>query len=268
MLTTTIWANAVIGVVETGQQILRYAKRSAFIQFSVFYKITLESVMPQFPGMNHYLQGYLFQDLHSALAGRIRALLTPLLRPRYAARLEVSVMQDSGLSDDLGIVYPDVEVVTALESTLSIPELSTAFTPATLTLPPPIKIRIPTIEVRDIKANRLVTCIEILSYANKRQPGFDQYLQKRNRLMSVGVHLIEIDLIRRGNRPIADPQIPESAYRIAVTRANDQVMVWAVQMDESLPTIPVRLCLATDVVGELYCYRTVGCRSLVVGEIA
>jgi hypothetical protein len=197
--------------------------------------------MPQFPGMNPYLEGYLFQDLHSALAGRIRALLTPLLRPRYAARLEVSVVQDSGLSDDLGIVYPDVEVVTASESALRTPELSAAFTPATLTLPPPIKIRIPTIEVRDIKANRLVTCIEILSYANKRQPGFDQYLQKRNRLMSVGVHLIEIDLIRRGNRPIADPQIPESAYRIAVTRANDQVMVWAVQMDEPLPTIPVPL---------------------------
>jgi hypothetical protein len=205
--------------------------------------------MPQFPGMNPYLEGYLFQDLHSALAGRIRAFLTPLLRPRYAARLEVSVVQDSGFSEDLGIVYPgivypDVEVVTASPSaqiTPVTPERSAAFTPAPLSLPPPIKIRIPTIEVREIKANRLVTYIEIVSYANKRQPGFEQYLQKRSRLIATGVHLVEIDLIRRGSRPIADPLIPQSAYQITVTRANDQVMVWAVQMDDPLPTIPVPL---------------------------
>ncbi|MCU0569120.1 MAG: DUF4058 family protein [Oculatellaceae cyanobacterium Prado106] len=57
--------------------------------------------MPQFPGMNPYLEGYLVQDLHSALANRIRALLTPLLRPRYAARLEISVIQDVGLTEEL-----------------------------------------------------------------------------------------------------------------------------------------------------------------------
>jgi hypothetical protein len=92
---------------------------------------------------------------------------TPLLRPRYAARLEVSVVQDSGLSEDLGIIYPDVEGVTASPSAQTTPELSAAFTPATLTLPPPIKIRIPTVEVRDIKANRLVTCIGIADWRDE-----------------------------------------------------------------------------------------------------
>jgi hypothetical protein len=197
--------------------------------------------MPQFPGMNPYLEGYLFQDLHSALASRIRALLTPLLRPRYAARLEVSVVQDTSLAEDLGIVYPDVEVVTT--STSNSPSgLSVAeFTPATLTLPPPLQVRIPTIEIREARSYRLVTCIEILSYANKRQPGLDQYLQKRNRLLQAGVHLVEIDLIRRGTRAISEAQIPESHYRITVTRTTDRVEVWTLQIQNALPTIPIPL---------------------------
>ncbi len=197
--------------------------------------------MPQFPGMNPYLEGYLFQDLHSALASRIRAILTPLLRPRYAARLEIPVIQDTSLSEDLGIVYPDVEVVKTPVTSALQPQQSAVFTPATLTLPPPMKIRIPSVEVREVKTNRLVTCIAILSYANKRQPGFDQYLQKRNRLIQAGVHLVEVDLIRRGSRPISDAQIPQLHYRITVTRANDRLEVWTLQLQDSLPTVPVPL---------------------------
>jgi hypothetical protein len=196
--------------------------------------------MPNFPGMNPYLEGYLFPDLHSALASRIRALLTPLLRPRYAARLEISTVQDTSLSEELGIVYPDVEVVKTLDS--SLPATQTAvFTPATLTLPPPMTLRIPTVEVREVTGNRLVTCIEILSYANKRQLGFEQYQQKRDRLMRAGVNLVEIDLIRRGTRALFDSPIPKSHYCISVTRAGERVDVWTVQMQEKLPTIPIPL---------------------------
>jgi hypothetical protein len=52
-------------------------------------------------------------------------------------------------------------------------------------------------------------------------------------------------LIRRGNRPIASPQIPIAPYRITVTRANHRVEVWTIQMQEPLPTIPIPL-LAPD----------------------
>lgn len=199
--------------------------------------------MPNFPGMNPYLEGYLFQDLHSALAGRIRALLTPLLRPRYAARLEVSTVQDTSLSEELGIVYPDVEVVKTSGFSQSPATQTAVFTPATVTLPPPVTLRIPTVEIREVAGNRLVTCIEILSYANKRQLGFEQYQQKRDRLMRVGVHLVEIDLIRRGLRALSDSLIPKSHYCISVTRAGERVDVWAIQMQEALPTIPIPLLM-------------------------
>ena len=197
--------------------------------------------MPQFPGMNSYLEGYLFQDLHSALASRIRALLTPLLRPRYAARLEVSTVQDTSLSEELGIVYPDVEVVKTIDASRSSAPQTTIFTPATLTLPPPVTLRIPTVEVREVTGNRLVTCIEIISYANKRQLGFEQYQQKRDRLLRAGIHLVEIDLIRRGQRVLSDSPIPNSHYCISVSRVSERVDVWAISMQQPLPTIPIPL---------------------------
>ena len=198
--------------------------------------------MPRFPGMNPYLEGHLFPDLHNALASRIRAMLTPVLRPRYAARLEIYTVQDTNPSEDLGIIYPDVEVLKVLE-TKSRREQVAVFTPATLTLPLPITVRIPTVEIRDVQNNTLITCIEILSYVNKRQPGLNFYSQKRDRLIRAGVHLVEIDLLRRGVRPLSQPQIPDSHYRVTVTRNSDQTEVWAIQMQDSLPTIPIPLSL-------------------------
>jgi hypothetical protein len=45
-----------------------------------------------FPGMDPYLEGYLWPDVQSALANKIRQYLTPLLRPRYTARLGIYVV--------------------------------------------------------------------------------------------------------------------------------------------------------------------------------
>jgi len=151
------------------------------------------------------------------------------------------VVQAPELGEDLGIFYPDVEVVTTAATDSPNVGAVATFTPATLTLSPPLRVRIPSVEIRETRSNRLVTCIEILSYANKRQPGLEQYLQKRHRLLQAGVHLVEIDLIRRGTRPIVEAQIPESHYRITVTRTNDRLEVWTFQMQDALPTIPIPL---------------------------
>jgi len=39
-----------------------------------------------FPGMDPYLEGHLWPDVHSALASKIRQLLAPQVRPRYVVR--------------------------------------------------------------------------------------------------------------------------------------------------------------------------------------
>ena len=52
------------------------------------------------------LKGYLWLDVHHALANQIRRRLTPKLHPRYAARLEVYVVEDS---------FPESEIAKVMD---------------------------------------------------------------------------------------------------------------------------------------------------------
>src|SRR4030095_15571826 len=116
--------------------------------------------------------------------------------------------------------------------------------PAPLTLPvlQPVDIRIVNVEIRDTAHNRLVTCIAILSPVNKREPGLTIYRQKRHRLYQAGVHLIELDFIRRGTRPCAHPRIPDVPYVITVIRAHTSFMdIWPLGLRDPLPIVPVPL---------------------------
>src|SRR5262249_4012403 len=92
---------------------------------------------------------------------------------------------------------------------------------------------------------RLVTSIEVLSPSNKRPgtAGWDFYQRKRQSLLLSGVNLVEIDLVRSGERiPMLDPW-PNSPYTLLVTRPNqDRVCtVWAADFRRPLPPLPVPL---------------------------
>jgi hypothetical protein len=206
-----------------------------------------------FPGMDPYLEGYLWPDVHNALANKLRQLLTPRLRPRYTARLAIYVVEDSTPEAEIGIMYPDVEVLRSQHGEVlpetyggDVPESISArtatVTPLTIPIPQPVEVRIPTVEIRDTAHNQLVTCIEILSPVNKREPGLTAYREKRQRLYQAAVHLIELDLLRRGTRPLAHPRIPPSPYLIALTRAEASAMtVWPIGLHDRLPAVPVPL---------------------------
>lgn len=207
-----------------------------------------------FPGMDPYLEGYLWSDVHTALANKLRQQLTPKLRPQYTARLEIYLVEDTTPEAEVGILYPDVEVLQVRQSSepklpgaaygLKAGEGALATTPAPLTLPvlQPVEVRIPTVEIRDTAKNVLVTCIEILSPVNKREPGLTPYRQKRQRLYQAGVHVIELDLLRRGTRPLNHPRLPNVPYLVTLTRAQSGVVnVWTMQLQDTLPIIPVPL---------------------------
>ena len=74
-----------------------------------------------FPGMDPYLEGYLWPDVHHRLATQISDQLMPLLRPRYVARIEIQVVPDETPEADIGIMYPDVEIVRARQSGSALP---------------------------------------------------------------------------------------------------------------------------------------------------
>ncbi|MFN8486703.1 MAG: DUF4058 family protein [Caldilineaceae bacterium] len=205
-----------------------------------------------FPGMDPYLEGYLWPDVHGALAGRIRKQLTPQLRPRYTARLEIYTVEDDAPEGEIGIMYPDVEVVLTQHRSPIAP-LSTQQTqpakikngmplvaPLTLPILPVIEVKIVNVEIRDAGNNQLITCIALLSPVNKREPGLKPYQEKRRRLLAAGVHLLEIDLLRRGVRAFQHPRLPESPYLITLTRAPAKATeTWPLTLRDRLPFLPV-----------------------------
>lgn len=139
-----------------------------------------------FPGMNPYLEGELWPDVHHALASQIRHQLMPLIRPKYVARISRYVVEDNAPESEIGIMYPDVEVLLG-RSPGAINEPSAAYSAGNTPSPPalsvpmiaPVEVQIPVVEIRDATGNRLITAIEILSPVNKRAPGLEPYLQKR-----------------------------------------------------------------------------------------
>lgn len=210
-----------------------------------------------FPGMDPYLEGYLWPDVHHRLATAISDQLTPRLRPRYVARIEVQVVRDEAPEAEIGIMYPDVEVLLRQTSPARTPP-QTRFpptaggvlvaepppvTPATLALPlAQIEVRVASVQVVDAAHNQLVTSIEILSPVNKREPGLTKYREKRRQLWDAHVHLLEIDLLRRGQRALINSRIPESAYRVTLTRAGAaSVAIWALGFTDPLPVVPIPL---------------------------
>jgi len=204
-----------------------------------------------FPGMDPFLEGHLWPDVHHAFAGEIRRRLTPRLAPRYVARLEIYVVEDENPEAEVGILYPDVEVLRSgvgiggdREKNAEAPESKPALkAPLTIPVIQPIDVRIAAVEIRDTASNQLVTCIEILSPVNKRGRGLSRYRKRRERILASNVHLLEIDLLRRGTRVLAShPRLPSTAYLITLTRSPPvSVEVWPIELSQRLPEVPVPL---------------------------
>ncbi len=197
-----------------------------------------------FPGMDPYLEGYLWPDFHAALAHKIRQLLAPQIQPKYVARLAISVIEDETFEAEIGVMYPDVEIVQAQPAPqpaggVMVAEPTTTTAPLTIPIP---QVRLVSVEIRDVAENQLVTSIEIISPVNKREPNLSRYRRKRERIRSAGVHLLEIDLVRRGTRIWEYARIPQVPYVVVLTRAGSSTMeVWPMKLSDPLPRLPVPL---------------------------
>ena len=204
-----------------------------------------------FPGMDPFLEGSLWPDVHLGLSFLIKEQIAPLVGMNYVVRTATYMVEDVSPENDIGIMYPDVEVLRRTGQTTAA-EMDNEYetiSQATLTAPTisldlafPLEVRIPVVEIRDRQSNQLITAIEILSPVNKRTPGLEPYRKKRLRLYEGGVHLLEIDLIRRGERPFQHVLLPKSHYLALLTRAeSSKTQAWAFQLQDPLPVLPVPL---------------------------
>ncbi len=99
------------------------------------------------------------------------------------------------------------------------------------------------IEILHRPDRTLVAVLELLSPANKEEPGRTLYLAKRNALAYHPVHLVEVDLLLKGQRLPLDEELPPGDYYAMVSRGNQrpacQVYAWTLQ--QVLPAIPIPL---------------------------
>ena len=207
-----------------------------------------------FPGMDPYLESrLLWHDVHQRLAGQISRQIAPHLSPRYVARLETRFVSSTPDGQTVSVLYPDVDVT----STRLRERTTMTYEPSTddvATVTPPLVLRVAeqiklvTVEIRDVAQNRLVTSIEILSPVNKRGAGLEEYRYKREKVLSSGAHLLEIDLLRQGTRVPVLIGLPQSDYFVFLTRAerHDLVETWPISVRDPLPAVPLPLLPGDD----------------------
>jgi len=197
-----------------------------------------------FPGMDPYLEGALWTTFHFAFGAEIVRELAPRLRPRYLVLPVERFVTET--SDDVAIttsIYPDVGVAKGAREAPASYAASTAATPLHLATIIPEAVPHVSIEIRDTANRRLVTAIEILSPTNKRGEGRIEYLSKRRRILLSTAHLLEIDLLRQGQRVPMQQPLPPSEYVILLSRADERPMtgVWPVTSSQPLPVVPIPL---------------------------
>ncbi len=199
-----------------------------------------------FPGMDPYLEGSLWTTIHAQLAAEIARQLAPKIRPGYLALTTERFVTEiaTGLWAETADIYPDTAVI---ETPSPWPggAVAVASPPAPLRLATVVPARVPhfAIEIRDTAHRELVTAIEFLSPTNKRGKGREEYLEKRQRLLRSTAHLLEIDLLRRGQRVPMQQPLPPAPYFVFLSRSETRPVcdVWPVRLDQPLPTAPVPL---------------------------
>jgi Protein of unknown function (DUF4058) len=208
-----------------------------------------------FPGMDPFLEaGGRWEGFHGHLIEKIYDTLCDVLPKNYLAktgkRSYVVLAEVEGRAEHSFL--PDVTVTGPRGRRTAPGQQSTPATAVAEAEPVELRAFIEHdyeerfIDIFELEPERrLVTSIEVLSPSNKkrRSPGWKQYLRKRQALLLGKANLIEIDLLRSGDRmPMLDPW-PTSPYTLLVAREEraPRCRVWPAFFDRPLPPIPVPL---------------------------
>jgi hypothetical protein len=195
--------------------------------------------------MDPYLEGSLWTSVHFQLASVFVRQLNPQIRPRYIALPTRRFVRDrSGWEGiTIGDNIPDVSVQRQQPVQPSPRAMGTLVPPLRMTTVMRTPVPHVTVKIRDVERRHLVAAIEILSPTNKGRGGWREYLQRRERFLDSDVHLLEIDLLRKGRRVPMEGELPPAPYFVFLSRADQRPVteVWPIPLDQPLPTVPVPL---------------------------
>jgi hypothetical protein len=209
-----------------------------------------------FPGMDPYLEDpQLWQGVHHTLVTYIRDYLQPSLAPRYIAMVEERVyLEGAGREID-----PDVWMQRQLAQAADRSGGAAQAAVAVVEEETPILVKAPPLEVREgyitildrRSGQKVVTIIELVSPTNKYAgPGRKLYKHKQRDVLASHVHLVEIDLLRKGPHVLAVPgriarrKAGDYDYLSCVNRAKvlrDEYELYPARLRQKLPRILVPL---------------------------
>ena len=201
-----------------------------------------------FPGMDPYLEGPSWPDFHVLLIAELRTSLSERIRPKYIVEAERRVYLETDPYDPERFIRPDVAIGVQPARKTAGRETSGALAvaePVTLTLPMPAEHREAYLTIRLRRPRRVVTVIEVLSPMNKkpRTMGREVYTAKRDGVLECKTHLVELDLLRGGERmPTVEP-LPPADYYATVSRSDRRptVDVYPWSLRQPLPSVPIPL---------------------------
>lgn len=202
--------------------------------------------------MDPYLESR-WNDVHGSLIAYIRDDLNAHLPDDYRAALEERVVLEKYDDNLVQSRYPDVSVFgspnwkPAAEQDVDAEDGDVAVL-VQYASEPITQYSVRIVDTRH--GDRLVTAIEVLSPENKR-PGdaARQYREKTRELRAAGAGLVQIDLLRQGDRQFGfDESVVRehkllAPYYVTVypPGANGKCLLYMVQLRKRLPTIKVPL---------------------------
>ncbi len=209
-----------------------------------------------FPGMDPYIEACgLWEDFHNSLISHMAIQLADGAPERYIVRtgersylvlVESEGKKSYPFLPDIGVTTPRGRKKGGKKGGTAVAEPPAAEKPHVLRAFVKEEHRETFLEIYETDpAMRLVTTIEVLSPSNKRPgtEGWDLYQRKRQSILLSDANLVEIDLLRGGQRmPMLDPW-PDSPYPLMVARAwkPDACLVWEGHFQRPLPSLHVPL---------------------------
>jgi hypothetical protein len=198
--------------------------------------------------MDPYLEGDMWQEFHERLANQISMQLLPKLTPKYVALLSkryVISRPSLSITDTAleKVIYPDVGLIRSRISEVATAPYAAVATPDAVVETMGEEVPVTWVEIRDVAERRLVTVIEILSPVNKTGDGYKDYCQRREMLAQTQTHMLELDLLRRGQRLPSSKPLPPAPYYAYLSRGPNrpQTAVYMLPLRERLKVLPVPL---------------------------
>jgi Protein of unknown function (DUF4058) len=200
-----------------------------------------------FPGMDPFLESPAFwPDFHSTFINYWREALADDLPDEFEVNVGERVYLVEQDPDARKLIYPDLALLEgerlAKEPVGGLGGIG-LLEPVTIPVTILEGARDTFIEILHKPDHSLIAVLELLSPANKEQPGRTEDLHKRQALLYQKVHLVELDLLM-GGRPLPmGKTLPAGDYHYFVHRAEQRpdCQVYSWNLRQPLDRFPVPL---------------------------